>query len=124
MPSRSGRSSSATGSSTAICSPSGAPRSSPAARSPACSPGSAPEQHEADHSSGGNTAMKALVSQSYGPVDELELVEIPVPAPGPGQVQVKVAAAALNPLDVILITGRLRQVLPVEHPFVPGMDAA
>ncbi|MFF5784295.1 NADP-dependent oxidoreductase [Streptomyces sp. NPDC012693] len=68
--------------------------------------------------------MKALVSSSYGPVDELELVELPVPAPGPGQVQVKVAAAALNPLDVILITGRLKAVLPVEHPFVPGMDAS
>ncbi|MGW2301896.1 NADP-dependent oxidoreductase [Streptomyces sp. NPDC001809] len=68
--------------------------------------------------------MKALVSASYGPVDALEIAELPVPAPGPGQVQVKVSAAALNPLDVILVTGRLKAVLPVEHPFVPGMDAA
>lgn len=68
--------------------------------------------------------MKALVAQSYGPVEELSVIDRPVPEPAAGQVLVQVQAAALNPLDVILITGRLRQFMPAEHPFVPGMDAA
>ncbi|MEU7422312.1 NADP-dependent oxidoreductase [Streptomyces sp. NPDC040750] len=68
--------------------------------------------------------MKAVIAQSYAPVDQLTVTDQAAPTPGPGQVLVRVEAAGLNPIDVILITGRLRQVMPVEHPFVPGMDAA
>lgn len=68
--------------------------------------------------------MKALVSKSYGPVDDLTVADVPAPVPGPGQVLIRVEAAALNPIDVRLVTGELREMMPVEHPFVPGMDAA
>ncbi|WP_079141678.1 NADP-dependent oxidoreductase [Streptomyces sp. LUP30] len=68
--------------------------------------------------------MKAVIAQSYVPVDQLVVTDAAPPTPGPGQVLVRVEAAGLNPIDAILITGRLRQVMPVEHPFVPGMDAA
>ncbi|TMR97940.1 NADP-dependent oxidoreductase [Nonomuraea basaltis] len=67
--------------------------------------------------------MKALVAPAYGPVDELRISEVPDRSPGPGQVLVRVQAAALNPFDVKLVTGELREMYPVRHPFVLGMDA-
>ena len=68
--------------------------------------------------------MKALVAPTYGPLDQLVITDMPTPVPGPGQILVRVRAAALNPLDVALITGAMRDMMPVEHPFVVGMDAA
>lgn len=68
--------------------------------------------------------MKALVSRSYGPIAQLELTELPTPDVGAGQVLVRVAAVALNPLDVKIITGAVREFMPVQHPFVPGLDVA
>ncbi|MBF6328248.1 NADP-dependent oxidoreductase [Nocardia transvalensis] len=61
---------------------------------------------------------------SYGPVDALTIGDIETPVPGPGEVLVKVEAAAINPLDIVLITGLVRDAMPVAHPFVPGLDAA
>jgi NADPH2:quinone reductase len=68
--------------------------------------------------------MKALLARAYGPLDQLEIGELPQPAPGPGQLLVRVEAAAVNPIDVALVTGRLRAELPVRHPFVPGVDVS
>ncbi|MBE1560220.1 NADP-dependent oxidoreductase [Nonomuraea africana] len=67
--------------------------------------------------------MKALIASSYAPVDQLSVAEVPTPSPGPGEVLVKVVAAALNPLDAKLATGELKEMFPVQHPFVLGMDA-
>ncbi|MFD9739324.1 NADP-dependent oxidoreductase [Umezawaea sp. NPDC059074] len=68
--------------------------------------------------------MRALVSHSYGPVDQIEVVELPTPVAGPGQLLVRVEAAALNPLDGKLVTGVMREMMPVEHPFTLGFDVA
>jgi NADPH:quinone reductase-like Zn-dependent oxidoreductase len=68
--------------------------------------------------------MKALLSHAYGPVDQLTVDELPTPLPGPGEVLVRVRAAALNPLDVKLVTGQVRLAIPARHPFVPGLDVA
>ncbi|MCS7482774.1 NADP-dependent oxidoreductase [Umezawaea endophytica] len=66
--------------------------------------------------------MRALVSHSYGPVDQIEVAEVPTPFAGPGQVLVRVQAASLNPLDGKLVTGAMREMMPVEHPFTLGFD--
>lgn len=66
--------------------------------------------------------MKALVAREYGPLEDLVVAEMPVPVPGPGQMLVRTEAAALNPADTGLITGAMRDALPVEHPFIPGVD--
>jgi NADPH2:quinone reductase len=66
--------------------------------------------------------MKALVSRAYGQLEELVLANLPKPAPGPGEVLVRTEAAALNPVDAVLVTGAMRNVLPISHPFVPGVD--
>ncbi|WP_441248082.1 NADP-dependent oxidoreductase [Kitasatospora sp. McL0602] len=68
--------------------------------------------------------MKALVATDYGPLDQLAVTDHPTPVPGPGEVLVKVAAAALNPLDLALITGAMKEAFPVQHPLVVGMDVA
>ncbi|MGW3622125.1 zinc-binding dehydrogenase [Streptomyces sp. NPDC000880] len=66
--------------------------------------------------------MKALVATDYVPLDQITVTDHPTPAPGLGQVLIKVEAAALNPLDLALITGAVKDMYPV--PLVIGMDAA
>ncbi|WP_020671324.1 NADP-dependent oxidoreductase [Amycolatopsis nigrescens] len=68
--------------------------------------------------------MKALIAPSYGPLEQLEIAEVPVPEPGPGQLLIRVGAAALNALDAKLALGVMREIMPIEHPFVLGMDVA
>ncbi|MCX4579566.1 NADP-dependent oxidoreductase [Streptomyces sp. NBC_01571] len=66
--------------------------------------------------------MKALVARSYGPVENLTLSDVPKPTPGPGQVLVRTEASALNAIDLALVTGAVKDHLPIQHPFVPGVD--
>jgi NADPH:quinone reductase-like Zn-dependent oxidoreductase len=66
--------------------------------------------------------MKALVARSYGPVEDLAIADIPKPAPGPGQLLVRTEASALNAVDLALVTGSVKDHLPIQHPFVPGVD--
>src|SRR4051794_14927018 len=68
--------------------------------------------------------MKALVANNYGTPVELALADIPTPSAGPGQVLVRVEAAALNPFDLALTSGAMREMIPLSFPFVIGMDAA
>jgi NADPH:quinone reductase-like Zn-dependent oxidoreductase len=66
--------------------------------------------------------MKALTARSYGPVEELSVIEVPEPVPGPGQILVRTEASALNAVDVVLVTGAKKDAFPISHPFVPGVD--
>ena len=66
--------------------------------------------------------MKALTARSYGPVEELSVTELPEPVPGPGQILVRTEASALNAVDVVLVTGAMKDAFPISHPFVPGVD--
>lgn len=50
--------------------------------------------------------MKAIVQDSYGSVDELELRDVDQPVPGDGEVLVKVQAAGVDPGVWHLMTGR------------------
>ncbi|MDT7790141.1 MAG: hypothetical protein QOF58_8560 [Pseudonocardiales bacterium] len=68
--------------------------------------------------------MRALLARAYGPLDQLEIGEMPQPVPGRGQLLVRLEAAAVNPVDIALVTGRMQAELPVKHPFVPGVDVS
>ncbi|MFE6225832.1 alcohol dehydrogenase catalytic domain-containing protein [Streptomyces sp. NPDC057854] len=68
--------------------------------------------------------MKALVAQTYGPLESVEFTELPNPEPGPRRLLVRMEAAALNAVDHVLVTGEARGALPVRHPFVPGVDVS
>ncbi len=66
--------------------------------------------------------MKALVCESYGPIDDLQVKDIAPPVPGPGQLLIKVTAAAVNFPDALIVQG-MYQIKP-RLPFTPGGEMA
>jgi len=66
--------------------------------------------------------MKALVCQAYGPIDSLEVKELPNPTPAPDEVVIDVAYAAVNYPDTLIVQG-LYQVKPTP-PFIPGHECS
>lgn len=60
--------------------------------------------------------------QDYGAVEDLALIDYPVGDPGPGEIVIDVEAMALNPLDLKIISGAMREMMPAPMPFVPGSD--
>lgn len=68
--------------------------------------------------------MKALVATDYGTPDRFSLEELPIPEPGPGRLQVRVSQASLNPADLLMTEGTVRDLVPLDFPYVPGTDFA
>ena len=66
--------------------------------------------------------MRAMAIPSYGPVEQMKLVELPIPAPGPGQVRVKVHASAVNPSESKVATGASKILHGRNFPMVLGYD--
>lgn len=53
----------------------------------------------------------------------LEVVNVPIPKAGPEEVVVKVHYAALNPVDLKVMAGHLKDVgWAMDLPFTPGYD--
>lgn len=68
------------------------------------------------------TTTKAWAVQNYGAVEDLALIDYPLAGPAAGEVLVDVEAVALNPLDLKIIAGVMRDFMPAPMPFVPGSD--
>jgi NADPH:quinone reductase-like Zn-dependent oxidoreductase len=68
--------------------------------------------------------MKAVRFDEYGPVDVLDVREVPVPEPGHGQVLVKVRAAGINPGEAKIREGALHELWPATFPSGQGSDFA
>jgi NADPH:quinone reductase-like Zn-dependent oxidoreductase len=68
--------------------------------------------------------MKAIVLSAYGDSSHLKLTEISEPKPAAGEIKVKVTAAGLNPIDWKLRSGDYKAFMPIEFPFVPGVDVS
>lgn len=50
--------------------------------------------------------MRALVVDRYGPIEDVELREMPRPVPGAGELLIRVRAASINSADVRMIRAR------------------
>ncbi|HXN09317.1 MAG TPA: NADP-dependent oxidoreductase [Candidatus Acidoferrales bacterium] len=68
--------------------------------------------------------MKALIVDNYGPPQAARIGEIDKPPLKDGSLLVKIHAAGINPFDYKLITGVVKDFMPISFPHVPGMDGA
>ncbi|MYS34323.1 NADPH:quinone reductase-like Zn-dependent oxidoreductase [Streptomyces sp. KhCrAH-43] len=66
----------------------------------------------------------AIAFAGYGTPDVLEPTAIDVPDPGPGQVRIRVHATTVNPLDLKLRSGAMAAFMPLDLPYVPGLELA
>jgi NADPH:quinone reductase-like Zn-dependent oxidoreductase len=68
--------------------------------------------------------MKAIRIYEYGGRETLRYEDAPIPEPKVGELLVRVKAAAVNPVDVQVREGRLKELLGHELPLIPGWDAS
>ncbi|MGY0496947.1 NADP-dependent oxidoreductase [Nocardia sp. FBN12] len=68
--------------------------------------------------------MKAVRFHEFGSSEVLRLEDVDRPVPGSGQVLVRVAATSFNPVDDHIRAGFLAEMIPIELPYVPGIDLA
>ena len=66
--------------------------------------------------------MKALRCNAFGPIDTLQVQDIPSPSPAAGEVLVDVHAASINFPDALMVQGLYQVKPPV--PFTPGAELA
>lgn len=66
--------------------------------------------------------MKAIRIHAYGGPEQLRLEEAPQPKVESGKVLVRIHAASVNPIDFKLASGNMRQMVPINFPWIPGGD--
>jgi len=83
-----------------------------------------PEQSAGPHAAPAGATMRAALLAGYGDPDKFFLDDVPVPAPRAGEVRIRVVGAAINPVDVKLRRGLLREWMPLDFPARLGGDIA
>ena len=68
--------------------------------------------------------MKAVISESYGGPEVLQIADVPVPRVGPNGVLVRVHAASVNPVDWKLRAGWLSGLWKLRFPVIWGCDVS
>lgn len=68
--------------------------------------------------------MKAAYISHYGNIDNVQFDEQANPSVTEDTVLVKVHAASINPLDLRVLEGEFKAILPVKFPFILGNDFA
>jgi NADPH:quinone reductase len=66
--------------------------------------------------------VRRVICRAWGPLDTLEVEELPDPTPGPGEVVVAVEASGVGFVDSLVVQGRYQYQPPL--PFVPGCELA
>jgi NADPH:quinone reductase-like Zn-dependent oxidoreductase len=64
--------------------------------------------------------MKAVRLLEYG--GQLAFSDVPLPAIAPDEILVKVKSTAVNHLDLVKASGTVRQILPIDLPWIPGHE--
>lgn len=68
--------------------------------------------------------MKAAYIKRYGKIEDVQLDVQPEPSITENAVLVKVHAASINPLDLRVLEGEFKAILPIKFPFILGNDFA
>ena len=68
--------------------------------------------------------MKAAYINRYGNINDVQLGEQSTPVLTENDVLIKVHAASINPLDLRVLEGEFKTILPVQFPFILGNDFA
>lgn len=68
--------------------------------------------------------MKAIQYSSYAGLTGLTLVDAPKPSPAAGEVLVKIHAAGVNPVDIAVSEGFLKDFMPLQFPVTAGSEIA
>ena len=68
--------------------------------------------------------IQAVRVHQYGEPKELKLEQISRPEPQAGEVLVRVLAAGVNPIDWKIRAGWLKDFIPMQFPYIPGLDLA
>lgn len=67
--------------------------------------------------------MKAAFIHAFTPRAEgARIGSFTLPFLRKGEVKVRIACASVNPLDIKMIRGELREVYPIALPYIPGLD--
>jgi len=64
--------------------------------------------------------MKAVRVLEYG--GPLVFDDVPTPAISADEILVRIRSTAVNHLDLVKASGRVRQVFPLDLPWIPGHD--
>ncbi len=68
--------------------------------------------------------IKVIRFHEYGGSEKLVLETIPRPVPKANEVLIKVHFAGVNPVDWKFRAGYLKQYMPLQLPFIPGIDVS
>ena len=68
--------------------------------------------------------MKAIQVTEYGQVERLELIELEELVPNDDQVLIDVAGSGINPIDWKILSGAMKQFIPMSFPYTPGVEVA
>ncbi len=68
--------------------------------------------------------MKAIQVAQYGQAEALELKEVPDLVPNDDQVLINVAGSGINPIDWKILSGAMKQFIPLPLPYTPGVEVS
>src|SRR3981081_2146612 len=68
--------------------------------------------------------MQAILVHNYGGPEQLKLEEVQRPEPQAGEGLIQGHAAGGNPADWKIRQGLLKDFLPMQFPYIPGLDLA
>lgn len=68
--------------------------------------------------------MKAIQYISYGNSAVIKLNQVDKPVPQDDEVLIRIAATTINPMDMKIRSGFLKDLMSIEFPYTPGLDMA